>query len=73
MKRLHLISIFFLGLVLGLLLTLNSIAKENPASAQIDEGYNNKRLVAMETKLDQVLENQQVIFKELKRIFARIH
>lgn len=73
MKRFSFIGIFFLGLIVGLLLEVNTIAQETKAKVQIQEEDRKIRLSDVDKKLDQVLANQDVILKEIKRVFARIH
>ena len=70
-ERVKLVIYFCLGLVIGLIFNFNIAASEN-----IQETKNivaTEELAKINVKLDTVLANQELMAKELRRIFGRIH
>ncbi len=70
-EKIGLVIFFGLGLIAGLILNFNIFASENI------QGFGDvvvtEELAKINVKLDTVLDNQELMAKELKRIFARIH
>jgi len=70
-ERVKLVIYFCSGLVIGLIFNFNIAASEN-----IQETKNivaTEELAKINVKLDAVLVNQELMAKELRRIFGRIH
>lgn len=66
------LAVFFgLGLIMGLILNFNIFASEN--IQEVRDVVVTDELAKINVKLDTVLDNQEFMAKELKRIFARIH
>ena len=73
MRKLPLIGMFFLGLMAGLLFNVNLTAEERIKPAEVSQASYASKIVEIDKKVDKILENQQMMFKELRKIFARIH
>ncbi len=70
-EKIGLVIFFCLGLIMGLILNFNIFASEN--IQELEDAAVTEELVKINVKLDTVLDNQELMAKELKRIFARIH
>ena len=73
MRKLPLVGMFFLGLAAGLLFNVNLTAEEGVKPAEVGQASYASKIVEIDKKVDKVLENQQMMSKELRKIFARIH
>jgi hypothetical protein len=70
-NKLQLVIFFCAGLALGLILNFNISAAEN--NQEVKKIMLSDELTQINMKLDAILANQDLMAKELKRIFARIH
>jgi hypothetical protein len=71
LDRVKLIICFLAGFGVGLLMNYN-LAAEEGAKVVMAADYS-QELAEINMKLDAVLANQELLAKEQKRIFARIH
>jgi hypothetical protein len=71
LDRIKLIIFFIAGFAVGLLMNYNLSAEEG-AKVVMTADYS-QELEEINIKLDAVLANQELLAKEQKRIFARIH
>ena len=70
-NKLQMAIFFCAGLAVGLVLNFNISAAEN--NQEVKKIMLSDELSQINMKLDAILANQDLMAKELKRIFARIH